>query len=77
MREIRVTADDDYLKDFPEDIDRLVSIFVDKGLSITPMQACSLWKAHSENYAASWLDMDYDSDEKVFELVKPFFEIIE
>lgn len=77
MKKIRVTADDQYLKDFSEDIGRLVSIFASKGLQITHMQACLLWKAHSESWAAGWLDMDTESDEEVFNLVREFFEVIE
>ena len=76
MQKIRVTVDDEYLKEFSEDIGRLVSIFASKDFQITHMQACLLWKAHSERWAAGWLDMSHDSDEEVFKSVEDFFEVL-
>lgn len=76
MRKIRVTVDDGYLKEFADDIGRIVSIFASKGLEVTHMQACLLWKAHSERWAAGWLDMTHESDAEIFRLVEEFFEAI-
>lgn len=68
MKKIRLTKElmlgyvlTDYVV---RDCNRIRAIFLDDGYAITHEQAESLWKTHSDRYAAGWLGLP-DNDDSV------------
>jgi len=58
-----------------KDISRIMSIFDEKGITITESQAQRLWELYSDSLCAGWLSLPAD-DEEVFVKVTPFFKVI-
>lgn len=52
-----------------EDVARIVRICADRGYSISPEEALGAWEAYSQDYFASFLELDID-DNLIFDNVK-------
>ena len=53
---------------YPEYLKRIVKIFKDRNIEITPSEANELWDKYSDDLCASWLILPLD-DNEIFEIV--------
>jgi hypothetical protein len=56
-----------------EDINRIQRLLIDKGYYAENSQCRRIWELHSEDYAATWLELP-TNDEKLYESIRPYFE---
>jgi hypothetical protein len=49
-----VTLDFDPLAEFPEDVERLVTVAANAGYGVTPRDVAELWRLHAGGVCASW-----------------------
>lgn len=59
--------------DFPQDIVRIVDIFIDRGYVVSYGDAAKAWEQHSETLCAGWLMLPYE-DQEVFDAIFNYFE---
>jgi hypothetical protein len=59
--------------EFPEDTDRIVKIFADRGYEISHNDAYHSWEHFSNSRCAGWMILDKD-DEVVFQDAFYYFE---
>lgn len=77
MQKIRVLDPySNHIDMYRMDADRIAKCLADRGYEATPQQAVRLWERYSESFAAGWLGLP-ESDEEVFECVRPYFEPVE
>ena len=55
--------------EYPEDLKRLQGILADRGYEATLDDCEKLWSKYSDSMAATWMMMDNDSDDQVFDCV--------
>ena len=60
-------------KEYIEDINRIQRLLIDKGYYAENSQCRRIWELHSEDYAATWLQLPIN-DEKLYESIRPYFE---
>lgn len=51
--------------DYPDDVERIVRVFAERGYEISPTEAQEAWKGYSDCLAAGWLILP-ENDEDVF-----------
>lgn len=59
--------------DHPEDVDRIVKVFANRGHELSREAALDAWTGASSDRFASWLILD-DDDETLFELTKKYLK---
>ncbi len=58
---------------FPEDVERIGKILLEKGYWATPDECQLLWETYSDNLCAGWLILP-DDDDTVFESIRPWID---
>ena len=62
-------TNNDYTRfSYPEDVERIVKVFKNKDIEITPDEANELWDRYSDDLCASWIGLP-DNDNKLFDIV--------
>ena len=56
---------------YPEDVERISKILLEKGYWATTDQCEHLWEIYSDSLCAGWLGLP-DDDELVFKSIKPW-----
>lgn len=61
---------------FADDVERLVAALRTAGIAVSPDDAYSAWRRHSDSYAAGWLQL-YDDDAANREALLRYLELEE
>lgn len=66
----KIASDFDPLNDYPDDVERLVIVATKAGYMLTPRDAATLWRRHSDEVCASWLAIADDEQDILPALLK-------
>lgn len=62
---------------YPEDCERIQNILAAKGTSATLIECEYLWNLYSEDLCATWMSMDYYTNEEIFNNINKYLEEVE
>jgi len=57
--------------EYPEDVERIIAVFADRGFTVAPCDAVAAWEAFSERMCAGWMMLPGD-DNEVWRSAIPF-----
>jgi beta-lactamase class D len=66
MKRLKRKETNRHIRDFGEDIKRIVEVFAARGYEVSEEDACWAWEQHSDSWAAGWLGLG-EKDEYVFQ----------
>lgn len=58
--------------DYEPEADKVKTTLINKGYDVTDLEAWILWKMYSDSVFASWVGIDDDEEEDIFNKVKNF-----